>query len=139
MVGSNAKDAMVIGASRQSVQSIVGAQQQQQQQQQQQGGGKGDDAAKRATWSMTVDGDWVRIDDAEGRGGVGASGVRNDEIEKVLAYARRLPPKEADEYLSQDFVRSILNSSEAGKGNRQSDRILQAALHESLAAGQAHP
>lgn len=130
MVGSSAKDAMVVGGSRQSVLNIA--------QQKRHTGEASDEAVKRATtaWSMTVDGDWVRIDDADSARPV--SNGRSEEVERVLAVARQLPPKEADEYLSQDFVRAILHGADAGKG-RQSDRILQAALHESLMDGRAPP
>lgn len=75
-------------------------------------------ATRRPAWSMTVNGDWVRLDES---GSAQHSGLQ-DEIEKVLAHARKLPPKEADEFLSQDFVMSILR---AGGGQRQSDRVLQ--------------
>jgi hypothetical protein len=82
--------------------------------------------SRKSAWSLTADGEWVRITDsgqpATATSNAVATSAQRDDIERVLAHARTLPPKEADEFLSQDFVRSILRGVD---GQRQSDKILQ--------------
>mmetsp|Transcript_44285 Transcript_44285/g.69254 ORF Transcript_44285/g.69254 Transcript_44285/m.69254 type:complete len:446 (+) Transcript_44285:1-1338(+) len=79
---------------------------------------------------MNPDGHWRRVDEPP----VGEGDA--DELEKILDYAKTLPTREADEYLSQDMIQSILRSSMT---NRQSKHLIQAALRETEDAGVAAP
>uniref|UniRef100_A0A7S4PHI3 Calponin-homology (CH) domain-containing protein n=1 Tax=Guillardia theta TaxID=55529 RepID=A0A7S4PHI3_GUITH len=56
-------------------------------------------------WQLTAEGEWVKKKEAE----------ESTALDKIIAHAKKLPIREADEYLSQEAIQSVLQGSRSSQ------------------------